>query len=114
MSFVETSPRYSENKTSNSSFQSNSSLQSNSLPMLIPTPTGTFTQSNSSIPNKNQTLLYSLTHSRFDPTDFSPPNNFISKLRKRMNVYDEFIAATSPAQVSSFELAINEARRDNA
>jgi hypothetical protein len=31
-----------------------------------------------------------------------------------MNVYDEFIAATSPAQVSFFELAINDAKRDNA
>lgn len=109
MSFVETSPRYSDNKTSKTSLQSNYSL-----PMLIPTPNGTFTQSNTSIPNKNQTLLYSLTHSRFDPTHFSPPNNFISKLKKRMTVYDEFTVATSPAQVSFFELAINEARRDNA
>jgi hypothetical protein len=30
---------------------------------------------------------YSLKHNVFDPTKSSPPNNFMNKLKERMNVY---------------------------
>ena len=34
-------------------------------------------------------LFYSLNENEFDPSKFSPPNNFIENLKKRMIIYTE-------------------------
>lgn len=33
--------------------------------------------------------VYSLTENVFDPSKFSPPNNFIANLKKRMTFYED-------------------------
>lgn len=45
------------------------------------------------IPNeiKNKTEQYGLTQQLFDPFSSSPPNSFMSKLKKRMSVYEFFM-----------------------
>lgn len=37
----------------------------------------------------NEENSYELTNQMFDPTQFSPPNVFMKKLKMRMNIYDE-------------------------
>lgn len=51
-----------------------------SQPILIPTVEK----------NKYLTEQYGLTNQIFDPFSSSPPNLFISKLKKRMSTYDLF------------------------
>lgn len=34
-------------------------------------------------------LFYSLTVNLIDPANFSPPNNFLENLKKRMNIYED-------------------------
>ena len=34
-------------------------------------------------------LYYSLNENEFDPSKFSPPNNFLENLKKRMVIYSE-------------------------
>jgi hypothetical protein len=38
---------------------------------------------------RDNTNTYILTQNNFDPTKFSPPNEFMLKLKNRMNIYDD-------------------------
>ena len=40
-------------------------------------------------------VFYGLTQGFIGPSSFSPPNNFIVKLKQRMGVYDESLNANS-------------------
>lgn len=39
--------------------------------------------------DKRRQLFCSVTTNLNDPANFSPPNNFLENLKKRMNIYDE-------------------------
>ena len=47
------------------------------------------TYSNYPIYNSNTCSEYSLTQNLFDPSQSSPPNNFLQKLYKRMQIHEE-------------------------
>jgi hypothetical protein len=52
---------------------------------IIPIPKNSSTQS-ASLSSKN--IAYDLKENRFDPSKSSPPNEFMSKLRQRMSLYE--------------------------
>lgn len=41
--------------------------------------------------SNDKTEQYGLTQQLFDPSSSSPPNSFMSKLKRRMSVYEFFI-----------------------
>ena len=56
------------------------STKENSLPIPI--------QNSQSLKMTTNSVCYDLTNHVIDPTKFSPPNEFMNKLKMRMNVYE--------------------------
>jgi len=68
--------------------------RTNIIPIPIPIKKKSVPNENGYIPvnmNINMTNQYDLKLNAFDPSKSSPPNNFMSKLKLRMSIYeDEF------------------------
>ena len=59
-------------------------LNSRALPIIIAK-----SENSNKLENKlRNKVVYSLMQNNFDPTKSSPPNNFMIKLKMRMNIYD--------------------------
>ena len=52
---------------------------------IIPIPKNLSTQTTGS---RSNNIAYDLKENRFDPSKSSPPNEFMSKLRQRMSLYE--------------------------